>query len=100
MLQCDTVKHYTVQFGFVFAFTAVDIFSREANVLLRSRATADDVRESPQMTAASSCEAASRAALTAGAFGRMQLLQNDGGPECKGEFALRDKLFCDRHRIA
>ncbi len=36
----------------------------------------------------------------AGAFGRIELLQSDGGPEFKGEFALRALLFCDRHRIA
>ena len=32
--------------------------------------------------------------------GHVELLQSDGGPESKGEFALRALLFCDRHRIA
>ena len=32
--------------------------------------------------------------------GHVELLQSDGGPEFKGEFALRALLFCDRHRIA
>ena len=32
--------------------------------------------------------------------GHVELLQNDGGPEFKGEFALRARLFCDRHRVA
>jgi transposase InsO family protein len=32
--------------------------------------------------------------------GHVQLLQTDGGPEFKGEFALRVGLFCERHRIA
>jgi len=32
--------------------------------------------------------------------GHVELLQNDGGPEFKGEFALRALLFCDRHRVA
>ncbi len=38
----QVVQFDTVHFGFVFAFTAIDIFSREADVLLRSSVTADD----------------------------------------------------------
>lgn len=78
----------TVHFGEVFAFTAVDIFSREADVLLRGAVTADDgvvfLRLSMQRRF----------------DGHVELLQSDGGPEFKGEFALRALLFCDRHRIA
>jgi transposase len=40
VVQVHTVD--TVHFGSVFAFTAVDIFSREADVLLRASVTADD----------------------------------------------------------
>jgi len=32
--------------------------------------------------------------------GYVELLQSDGGPEFKGEFALRARLFCDRHCVA
>ena len=38
----QVVQFDTVHFGFVFAFTAVDIFSREADVMLRSSVTSDD----------------------------------------------------------
>ena len=38
----QVVQFDTVHFGFVFAFTAIDIFSREADVLLRSSVTADE----------------------------------------------------------
>ena len=38
----QVVQLDTVHFGFVFAFTAVDIFSREVDVMLRSSVTSDD----------------------------------------------------------
>jgi len=38
----QVVQFDTVHFGWVFAFTAIDIFSREADVLLRSSVTSDD----------------------------------------------------------
>lgn len=84
----QVVQVDTVHFGMVFAFTAVDIFSREADVLLRSSVTADDG------------VAFLRSCMERRFGGHVQLLQSDGGPEFKGEFALRAPLFCDRHRIA
>ena len=84
----QVVQVDTVHFGAVFAFTAVDIFSREADVLLRSSVTADDGL------------VFLRACMERRFDGHVELLQSDGGPEFKGEFALRARLFCDRHRIA
>lgn len=84
----QVVQVDTVHFGQVFAFTAVDIFSREADVLLRSSVTADDG------------VIFLRACMKRRFNGHVELLQSDGGPEFKGEFALRVLLFCDRHRIA
>lgn len=84
----QVVQVDTVHFGSVFAFTAVDIFSREADVLLRSSVTADDG------------VVFLRACMERRFNGHVELLQSDGGPEFKGEFALRALLFCDRHRIA
>lgn len=83
VLQVDTVH-----FGEVFAFTAVDIFSREADVILRSNVTADDG------------VVFLRIAMARRFNSHVELLQSDGGPEFKGEFALRVLLFCSRHRIA
>jgi len=84
----QVVQVDTVHFGAVFAFTAVDIFSREADVLLRSSVTAADG------------VVFLRACMGRRFGGHVELLQSDGGPEFKGEFALRALLFCDRHRIA
>ena len=84
----QVVQVDTVHFGSVFAFTAVDIFSREADVLLRSSVTAADG------------VVFLRACMGRRFDGHVALLQSDGGPEFKGEFALRALLFCDRHRIA
>ncbi len=84
----QVVQFDTVHFGWVFAFTAIDIFSREADVLLRSSVTSDD-----GVVFLRSC-------MKRRFDGHVELLQNDGGPEFKGEFALRARLFCDRHRIA
>ena len=84
----QVVQFDTVHFGFVFAFTAIDIFSREADVLLRASVTSDD-----GVVFLRSC-------MKRRFNGHVELLQNDGGPEFKGEFALRARLFCDRHRIA
>lgn len=83
VLQVDTVH-----FGGVFAFTAVDIFSREADVILRSGVTADDG------------VVFLRICMKRRFNSHVELLQSDGGPEFKGEFALRVRLFCERHRIA
>ena len=84
----QVVQVDTVHFGGVFAFTAIDIFSREAGVVLRASVTADDGL------------AFLRTCMRRRFNGHVELLQSDGGPEFKGEFALRAVLFCDRHRIA
>ena len=84
----QVVQVDTVHFGAVFAFTAVDIFSREADVLLRPSVTAEDG------------VVFLRACMERRFNGYVELLQSDGGPEFKGAFALRARLFCDRHRIA
>jgi transposase len=84
----QVVQVDTVHFGQVFAFTAIDIFSREADVILRDNVTAADG------------VVFLRVIMARRFNGHVELLQSDGGPEFKGEFALRVLLFCDRHRIA
>ena len=32
--------------------------------------------------------------------GPVEVLQTDGGPECKGAVAQQARAYCDRHRIA
>lgn len=78
----------TVAFGHVFAFTGIDIYTKEADVVLRPALTSDDGAVFLQ------------AAMVRRFTGRVDVLQTDGGPEFKGAFAQRARAYCDRHRIA
>lgn len=78
----------TVAFGQVFAFTGIDIYTKEADVVLRPALTSDD--------GAVFLHAARGRRFT----GRVEVLQTDGGPEFKGAFAQHARAYCDRHRIA
>ncbi len=84
----QVVQMDTVHFGAVFAFTAVDIFTREADVLLR-----------PSVLAADG-EAFLTVTMPRRFSGFVQTIQTDGGPEFGGEFAAATRLCCRQHRIA
>ena len=84
----QVVQMDTVDFGQVFAFTAVDIHSREADVLLRSSLRAVDG------------EAFLRFTLPRRFGGFVQTIQTDGGSEFEAEFARSVPQFCRQHRIA
>lgn len=83
VLQVDTVD-----FGQVFAFVAIDIFTKEGAVLLRPSVEAEDGRIFlrhcfPRV------------------FGRfVDLIQTDGGGEFKGAFAEEAKRHCGHLRVA
>jgi len=83
VLQMDTIH-----FGQVFAFTAVDIFSREADVVLRPSLLATDGAAFLQMT------------MSRRFGGWVQTIQTDGGSEFEAEFAQSAPSFCRQHRIA
>jgi transposase len=85
----QVVQMDTIDFGSVFAFTAVDIFSREADVLLAGELTSAQGKAflHPCMTRRFTP-------------GHVQIVQTDGGPEFKGEFAQVVGGFCERHRLA
>ena len=85
----QVVQMDTIDFGRVFAFTAVDIFSKEADVYLAEALTSEQGRVFLQLCMHRRF-----------APGRVQLVQTDGGPEFKGEFAQTVDQYCDRHRIA
>lgn len=70
----QVVQMDTVHFGQVFAFTAVDIFTREADVLLRPSLLAVDG------------EAFLRVAMPRRFGGFVQTVQTDGGSEFEAEF--------------
>ena len=84
----QVVQMDTIHFGRVFAFTAVDIHSREADVLLR-----------PSLLAADG-EAFLRFALPRRFGGHVGTIQTDGGSEFEAEFKAAAPQFCDRHRVA
>ncbi len=81
VLQLDTVD-----FGAVYAFTAIDTFTREGQVVVRSGLTAEDGA------------AALERLMTY--FGHCQTIQTDGGSEFKGRFLESLPLFADHHRVA
>lgn len=78
----------TIDFGAVFAFTAVDTFSREADVYL-----------APALTAAEGRNFLLRC-LPLRFSGFVALIQTDGGSEFEGEFAASVGAFCVRHRVS
>lgn len=84
----QVVEMDTVDFGGLFAFTAVDIFSREADVLLRPTLTAEH-------------GAAFLHRCMRRRFNRfVELVQTDGGSEFEAEFAHQVWNYCSEHRIA
>ena len=84
----EVIQMDSVDFGGLFAFTAIDIFTREADILL-----------APELTASFGCSFLYQSMSRR--FGNhVHLLQTDGGSEFKAEFTSKVLQFCDRHRIA
>ena len=77
----------TVDFGTVFAFTGVDIFSREAVVKLYPSLTAKDGLDFLEFSFNSR-------------YNHVELLQTDGGSEFKAEFRSNVFKYADRFRIS
>lgn len=84
----EVVQMDTLDFGEIFAFTGIDIFTREVDILL-----------SPELTGSYGYRFLSQA-MGRRFNGFAQLIQTDGGPEFKDEFKDQVGNFCDRHRIA
>jgi len=84
----EVIQMDTVLFGEVFAFTAVDIYTKESDVLLRPALKAVDGRAFLEH-------------CMPGRFGGFaEIIQTDGGTEFKAEFAETVTDYCARHRIA
>ena len=81
-------KWKSMDFGGLFAFTAVDIYTREAAILL-----------APALTAANGCAFLDQA-MQRRFGGHVALIQTDGGSEFKEAFAQRVTAYCDRRRVA
>jgi hypothetical protein len=83
----EVIQMDTVDFGEVFAFTAVDIFVKDIEVKLYPSLTSGDGLNFLEYSFESR-------------FKHTDLLQTDGGPEFKGEFKQNVLRFTDRHRVA
>jgi len=84
----QVIQMDTIDFGELFAFTAIDTFSKEADILL-----------APALTAEYGCQFLHRS-MERRFGGYVNLLQTDGGTEFKAEFKKDLPSFCNRHRIA
>lgn len=84
----EVIQMDTMDFGEVFAFTGIDIFTREADVLITTSLTGKD--------GLSFLETSMQRRF--GGFS--DLIQTDGGPEFKEEFKKNVYRFTTRHRIA
>lgn len=82
----EVVQHDTVDFGGLFAFTSIDTFTRESQVVVRPGLEAKDgvVALDAQMAY----------------FGFTTILQRDGGSEFKAEWTARAQRYCQRVRTA
>lgn len=82
----EVIQHDTVDFGELFAYTSVDIFTREAQVVIRPALEAQD-------GAAALKEQMSY-------FQFSDMMQRDGGHEFKAEWNLEARSYCNRIRTA
>ena len=83
MIQMDTID-----LGEIFAFTAIDIFTKEVDILL-----------APALTAEYGCKFLFLS-MQRRFNGHVDLLQTDGGSEFKAEFKSKTPLFCNHYRVA
>lgn len=84
----EVIQMDTLDFGEIYAFTGVDIFSKEADVLL-----------APELTAKYGYQFLEQS-MDRRFNGFAHLIQTDGGPEFKEDFKRNITRFCDRHRVA
>lgn len=84
----EVIQMDTIDFGEVFAFTGIDIYSKEADVLLRPSLTAKD-----GVIFLDTC-------MQRRFNGHADLIQADGGSEFKDEFRKKVYQYTDRFRVA
>ena len=84
----EVIQMDTVDFGDVYAFTGVDIFSREVDVLL-----------APALTASFGYSFLKQA-MKRRFHGFAETIQTDGGHEFKAEFKAHVLEYTNRHRVA
>lgn len=84
----EVVQMDSIDFGGVFAFTGIDIFTREADIFLAPELTANFGYKFLRQSMARRFDS------------HVHLIQTDGGSEFKEEFKQNVANFCDRHRVA
>lgn len=84
----EVIQMDTVDFGEVFAFTGIDIFTKEIDVMMFPSLTSHDGLIYLET------------AMSRRFGGHSDLIQTDGGPEFKDDFKNNVLRFTDRHRIA
>lgn len=84
----EVIQMDTIDFGELFAFTGIDIFTREADIFMAPALTADFGYQFLKKS------------MNRRFGGHVALLQTDGGPEFKEIFKQHVTDFCDRHRVA
>ena len=84
----EVVQMDSIDFGDIYAFTAIDTFTREADILL-----------APDLTAKHGTQFLLQS-MRRRFDGHVHLIQTDGGPEFKADFLSNVPLFCDHHRVA
>lgn len=82
----EVIQYDTVDFGELFAFTSIDIYSREAQVVMRANLEANDGAEAlkSQMSY----------------FQFSDMMQRDGGHEFKAQWNIQARNYCNRIRTA
>ena len=83
----EVIQMDTVDFGDIFAFTSVDIFTKEVSVKLYQSLTAKDGLDFLTFSFESR-------------FNHVELLQTDGGSEFKAEFRSNVFKYANRFRVA
>jgi transposase InsO family protein len=76
----------TVDFGGLYAYSAIDTYTREVQVVLLPGLTGEDGSKALDLVMAY--------------FGSCEVLQTDGGREFKGQFEQRVRCYARRHRVA
>lgn len=84
----EVIQMDSVDFGGLFAFTGIDIYTREADIFV-----------APQLTAGYGYHFLQQS-MTRRFHRHVHLVQTDGGSEFKEEFKQHVTEFCDRHRVA
>lgn len=84
----EVVQMDTIDFGELFAFTAIDIVGRDADVVMAPALTAEEGYHFLQVSMSRRFD------------GHVHLIQTDGGSEFKEEFSDHVLEYCERRRVS